>query len=117
MLVPESTLIQEQKILVEGQETEIEFHPSVRKYYVELQPPTLTDPSPGSDPACYGVSRRMAGLLQKRCMFRWKCMREIPALLRHSDWKVTGTIALVPGVTVLSISRRTTRQNVSMVLQ
>ena len=24
-------------------------------------------------------------------------MREIPALLRHSDWKVTGTIALVPG--------------------
>ena len=24
-------------------------------------------------------------------------MREIPTLLRHSDWKVTGTIALVPG--------------------
>ncbi len=46
VLVPESTLIQEQKILVEGRDDEIEFHPSVRKYYVELQPPTLTDPSP-----------------------------------------------------------------------
>ena len=24
-------------------------------------------------------------------------LREIPAILRHSEWKVTGTIALVPG--------------------
>ena len=67
VLVPESTLIQEQKILVAGRDTEIEFHPSVRKYYIELQPPTLTDPSPDL-PGFYGVSRRVAGLLRKRSM-------------------------------------------------
>ncbi|HUW86328.1 MAG TPA: 2Fe-2S iron-sulfur cluster-binding protein, partial [Methanoregula sp.] len=38
VLIPESTLIQEQKILVEGRDTQIELHPSVRKYYVELDP-------------------------------------------------------------------------------
>ena len=42
--IPELTLIQEQKILVQGQETGIDFLPSVRKYYVELHPPSLSDP-------------------------------------------------------------------------
>ena len=54
VVVPEHTLIQEQKILVEGLEQAIDFRPSVKKYYVELQPPTLSDPSPESVPASLG---------------------------------------------------------------
>jgi len=96
VLVPESTLIQEQKILVTGRDTEIEFHPSVRKYYVELQPPTLTDPSPDLTRLLWGI-QKSGGPVAEKIYVPLEVMREIPTLLRNSDWKVTGTIALVPG--------------------
>jgi len=96
VLVPESTLIQEQKILVEGWEGEIELHPSVRKYFVELQPPTLTDPSPDLTRLLWGI-QKSGGPVAEKIYVPLEVMREIPTLLRHSDWKVTGTIALVPG--------------------
>jgi uncharacterized 2Fe-2S/4Fe-4S cluster protein (DUF4445 family) len=96
VLVPDSTLIQEQKILVEGRDEGIEFHPSVRKYYVELHPPTLTDPSPDLTRLLWGI-QRSGGPVAEKIYVPLEVMREIPGLLRHSDWKVTGTVALVPG--------------------
>ena len=96
VIIPESTLIQEQKILVNGIDTEIEFHPSVKKYYVELQPPTLADPSPDLSRLLWGIQKR-GGPVAEKMYAPLEVMREIPALFRHSDWKVTGTIALVPG--------------------
>jgi len=96
VLVPDSTLIQEQKILVAGMDTEIEFHPSVRKYYVELQPPTLTDPSPDLTRLLWGI-QKSGGPVAEKVYVPLEVLREIPTLLRHSAWKVTGTIALVPG--------------------
>ena len=96
VLIPESTLIQEQKILVEGRDDEIEFHPSVRKYYVELHPPTLTDPSPDLTRLLWGIQKK-GGPVAEKIYVPLEVMREIPTLLRHSEWKVTGTIALVPG--------------------
>ena len=94
--IPESTLIQEQKILVNGIDTEIEFHPSVKKYYVELQPPTLADPSPDLSRLLWGI-QKSGGPVAEKMYAPLEVMREIPAVLRHSDWRVTGTIALVPG--------------------
>ncbi|MDD1702157.1 MAG: 2Fe-2S iron-sulfur cluster-binding protein, partial [Methanoregula sp.] len=96
VMIPESTLIQEQKILMEGLDTEIEFHPSVKKYYVELQPPTLADPSPDLTRLLWGI-QKSGGPVAEKMYAPLEVMREIPALLRHSDWKVTGTIGLVPG--------------------
>lgn len=96
VFIPESTLIQEQKILIEGLETEIELHPSVRKYYVELEPPTLTNPSPDLSRLLWGIQKR-GGPVAEKMYAPLEMLREIPAMLRHSDWKVTGTIALVPG--------------------
>jgi len=96
VIIPDSTLIQEQKILIEGQETEIEFHPSVRKYYVELEPPTLADPSPDLSRLLWGI-QKSGGPVAEKMYAPLEMLREIPAMLRHSDWKVTGTIALVPG--------------------
>ena len=96
VLVPDSTLIQEQKILVDGRDEGIEFHPSVRKYYVELHPPTLTDPSPDLTRLLWGI-QRSGGPVAEKIYVPLEVMREIPGLLRHSDWKVTGTVALVPG--------------------
>jgi len=96
VIIPDSTLIQEQKILIEGLESEIEFHPSVRKYYVELEPPTLADPSPDLSRLLWGI-QKSGGPVAEKMYAPLEMLREIPAMLRHSDWKVTGTIALVPG--------------------
>ena len=96
VIIPDSTLIQEQKILIEGQESEIEFHPSVRKYYVELEPPSLADPSPDLSRLLWGI-QKSGGPVAEKMYAPLEMLREIPAMLRHSDWKVTGTIALVPG--------------------
>ncbi|MCX6683830.1 MAG: ASKHA domain-containing protein, partial [Methanoregula sp.] len=96
VFVPESTLIQEQKILIAGRDTGIELHPSVRKYYVELQPPTLTDPSPDLTRLLWGI-QKSGGPVAEKIYVPLEVLREIPSLLRHSNWRVTGTIALVPG--------------------
>ena len=96
VFIPESTLIQEQKILIDGQETAIEFHPSVRKYYVELQPPTISDPSPDLSRLLWGI-QKTGGPAAEKMYAPLEILRKIPAILRHSDWKATGTVALVPG--------------------
>ncbi len=98
VVIPESTLIQEQKILVEGQEQEIDFRPSVRKYYVELQPPSLSDPSPDLSRLLWGI-QKSGGPVAEKMYAPLEVLREIPSILRHSKWKVTGTIGLVPGGT------------------
>jgi uncharacterized 2Fe-2S/4Fe-4S cluster protein (DUF4445 family) len=96
VMVPESTLIQEQKILIEGQEKAIEFNPSVRKYYVELQPPTISDPSPDLSRLLWGIQKN-GGPAAEKMYVPLEVLREIPSIMRHSDWKATGTVALVPG--------------------
>nr|WP_320160903.1 ASKHA domain-containing protein [uncultured Methanoregula sp.] len=96
VVVPEHTLIQEQKILVEGLEQAIDFRPSVRKYYVELQPPTLSDPSPDLSRLLWGIQKN-GGPVAELMYAPLEMLRVIPGLLRHSEWKVTATIGLVPG--------------------
>jgi uncharacterized 2Fe-2S/4Fe-4S cluster protein (DUF4445 family) len=96
VLIPESTLIQEQKILIAGQDKPIDLRPSVKKYYVELQPPTLSDPSPDLSRLLWGI-QKTGGPVAEKMYAPLEVLREIPAILRHSEWKVTGTIALVPG--------------------
>ncbi|MCC7567861.1 MAG: 2Fe-2S iron-sulfur cluster binding domain-containing protein, partial [Methanoregulaceae archaeon] len=46
VFVPENSLIQEQKILIDARGIETEFNPAVWKYALELAPPSLEDPSP-----------------------------------------------------------------------
>lgn len=96
VMVPESTLIQEQKILIKGDEKPIDFRPSVRKYFVELQPPSLSDPSPDLSRLLWGI-QKSGGPDAEKMYAPLEVLREIPAILRHSDWKVTATLALVPG--------------------
>ena len=96
VIIPENTLIQEQKILVDGADKPIELRPSVKKYYVELQPPSLADPSPDLSRLLWGIQKG-GGPVAEKMYAPLEVLREIPGILRHSEWKVTGTIALVPG--------------------
>jgi len=96
VVVPESTLIQDQKILVDGHDIPIDLRPSVKKYFVELQPPTLSDPSPDLSRLLWGI-QKSGGPVAEKMYAPLEVLREIPGILRHSEWHVTGTIALVPG--------------------
>ncbi|MGB7788222.1 ASKHA domain-containing protein [Methanoregula sp.] len=96
VVIPEHTLIQEQKILIEGLDNKIDFRPSVKKYYVQLQPPSLSDPSPDLSRLLWGI-QKAGGPVAEKMYAPLEVLREIPGILRHSEWKVTGTIGLVPG--------------------
>ena len=96
VFVPDSTLIQEQKILTEGMPSDIEFIPSVKKYYVELSPPTLDDPQPDLSRLLWGIHKKN-GPSPEKVYAPLEVLQVIPERLRHGNWKVTATIALVPG--------------------
>ncbi|MDD1668317.1 MAG: ASKHA domain-containing protein [Methanomicrobiales archaeon] len=96
VLIPESTLIQEQKILIEGLGLETAFSPSVWKYALELQPPTLDDPSPDLTRLLWGIQKK-GGPVVEKIYAPLEVLHLIPRVLRESGWRVTGTVALVPG--------------------
>jgi uncharacterized 2Fe-2S/4Fe-4S cluster protein (DUF4445 family) len=94
--VPESSLVQEQKILIETSGAEIPFHPSVMKYFLELNPPSLTDTTPDITRLLEGVAV-MGGPAANKIYAPLEVLRSVPQLLRLGGWRVTGTVALVPG--------------------
>ena len=96
VFIPESSLIQEQKILMEHLEQEIGFFPAVWKYFLELTPPSLDDPSPDLSRLLWGINRK-GGPEDQKIYVPLEVIRGIPRMLRDSGWKVTATVALVPG--------------------
>ncbi len=96
IFIPESSLIQEQKILIESLGMETAFHPSVWKYYLELTPPTLEDPSPDLTRLVWAIQKR-GGPAAEKIYAPLEVLRSIPRVLRDSGWKVTATVELVPG--------------------
>jgi uncharacterized 2Fe-2S/4Fe-4S cluster protein (DUF4445 family) len=96
VLIPESTLIQEQKILIEALGLETTLSPSVWKYALELQPPTLDDPEPDLTRLLEGIQKR-GGPVVEKIYAPLEVLHLIPRILRESGWRVTGTVALVPG--------------------
>ncbi|MBP1928020.1 uncharacterized 2Fe-2S/4Fe-4S cluster protein (DUF4445 family) [Methanolinea mesophila] len=96
VLIPESSLIQEQQILIDTRGLTTGFSPSVWKYYVSLSPPTLEDPSPDLTRLLWGIEKQ-GGPKEGKIYVPLEVIRRIPRALRDSGWKVTGTVALVPG--------------------
>ncbi|HWQ63271.1 MAG TPA: ASKHA domain-containing protein [Methanospirillum sp.] len=95
IMVPERTLIQTQQILmnVMGQETLL--NPSIRKYYVQVQPPTLATPTSDLYRLLDAISN-LDGPTSKQVYVPLEILRVIPSMLRDSGWKVTATIARLP---------------------
>ncbi len=95
IMVPERTLIQTQQILmnVVGQETVL--NPSIRKYFVNVQPPTLATPTSDLYRLLDAVSGE-DGPSSKQVYVPLEILRVIPSMLRDSGWKVTVTIAKLP---------------------
>ena len=110
VMIPESSLIQQQKILMESLGIETPFQPSVWKYYVELSPPTLEDPSPDLTRLVWGVQKQ-GGPLAEKMYAPLDVLRGMPRVLRDSGWRVTATLALVPGgYRIIDIEKGDTRK-------
>lgn len=93
--VPEGSLIQEQKILIEGLDLTTAFRPSVFKYHVTLSAPTLEDPSPDLTRLVDAIHRER-GPEPTKIFAPLDVLRRIPEILRTADWDVTATVGLQP---------------------
>jgi uncharacterized 2Fe-2S/4Fe-4S cluster protein (DUF4445 family) len=97
ILVPERTLIQTQQILVGVVGAEIPFEPAIRKYCVQVDPPTLATPTSDLYRLLEAVVRK-GGPDSRQVYVPLGILRRIPAILRESGWKVTVTIARLPAM-------------------
>ena len=112
ILVPERTLIQTQQILMNVVGQEVEFNPSIWKYFIEVVPPTLENPS--SDLYRLLEAVKAAGGPESRQIYvPLKILRRIPSVLRKSGWSVTVTIAKLPaGYRMIEIEKGNTSDKV-----
>ena len=96
VFIPEESMVQDQKILIDIKGTPTELNPAVWKYYLNLSPPTLDDPSPDLTRLLWGIEKT-GGPKEGRVYAPLQVIRRIPRVLMDSGWKVTATVALVPG--------------------
>jgi len=71
--------------------------PSVVKYPLQLPPPSLDDPSPDLSRLLWGVEKK-GGPKAELVYAPLEIIRMVPSVLRESGWRVTATIAHIPGV-------------------
>ena len=90
LYVPPSSLNATQRAQIEGQESDVEFEPAVTTISLALSTPTLEDPR--SD------SRRLADACEEALgqqVSSWMdfaLLRELPHVLRESDWNVKASV-------------------------
>lgn len=87
--VPEESRSGGQIVRKAAGEVKVEIKPPVAKYYVELEKPTLQDPTGD-------LERLQKGLLENHGLeglsIDFMALRTLPLVLRQSDWKVTITL-------------------------
>ncbi|MEM4723921.1 MAG: 2Fe-2S iron-sulfur cluster-binding protein, partial [Candidatus Hadarchaeum sp.] len=86
--VPTESRLGAQKILVEGLEKELKFNPLIKKYFVELPQPTLSDPKPDLERILDGLKANNVDFVETD----YKILGELPEVLRKGNWKCTVTI-------------------------
>jgi uncharacterized 2Fe-2S/4Fe-4S cluster protein (DUF4445 family) len=100
--IPERSRVGRQRLQTEGFEVPVKPNPLVKKYFVELPPPTLKDPRP-DDLRLLDSLREQHGV--ENVDVHYELLAELPIILREAKWRVTATvwrdkiIALEPGDT------------------
>jgi uncharacterized 2Fe-2S/4Fe-4S cluster protein (DUF4445 family) len=95
IMVPERTLIQTQQILVHVVGQHAPLNPAIRKYSVQVSPPTLSKPTSDLYRLLEAIFHE-GGPDSKQVYVPIDLLRRIPAVLRDSGWRVTATIARLP---------------------
>jgi uncharacterized 2Fe-2S/4Fe-4S cluster protein (DUF4445 family) len=98
--VPEESRSDRQIVRKTATVRNIEIKPSIRKYLVELTPPTLENPRADWDRLASGTAVSI-GLVRSgepglpgpgELGIDSACMRDLPLVLRHANWRVTVSV-------------------------
>ncbi len=98
--VPEESRGNKQIVRKSATQREIEIHPSIRKYYVEMEPPSLAQPFADWERLASGIEHAMSLVrrgeehLPKAADFSidYTVLRTLVQTLREGEWKVTVTV-------------------------
>ncbi|MCR4420068.1 MAG: ASKHA domain-containing protein [Clostridia bacterium] len=88
--VPEKSRVAPQVILETGRERAFRLDPAVRKYYLELSPPTLRDPRDDCERLRDGLRAQYG--LGGELKIDYAALLSLPEALRRENWKVTVTV-------------------------
>ncbi|MFH2069141.1 MAG: ASKHA domain-containing protein [Candidatus Omnitrophota bacterium] len=91
VLVPPESRFFNLKILVSGLTRDIKVHTSIRKYYLQLQPPTIEDQRPDWERMKSAISTS-SGFKENDLTASIYLLRRLPAILRTSDFKITAVL-------------------------
>jgi uncharacterized 2Fe-2S/4Fe-4S cluster protein (DUF4445 family) len=87
--IPASSLSEEQKLQVSGQEREIKIDPVVKKYYLKLERATLKDVKADFNRIKDALKNTYDVSADK---IDFRVLGEMPKLLRENSWEITATI-------------------------
>lgn len=98
--VPEDSRADRQIVRKTAVVRSIELRPSIRKYLVEMNPPTLANPKADWDRLASGIATSIAlvrsgetGLPKPRDLtIDRRCLQRLPDVLRQSNWRVTVSV-------------------------
>ena len=100
VFVPEESRGNKQIIRKSATEREIEIKPSIRKYFVDMVPPTLEQPFADWERLSQGLEKSIALIRRgeenlpkaEDLSIDYHCLRGLGDILREGDWKVTVTV-------------------------
>ena len=87
--IPEYSRTGKQRLQVEGIKTTIELDPSVKKYYIEMEDPTLEDPRSDYDRI---IEKLYEKFRLENLKISFSVIKNISKVVRESEWKITVVI-------------------------
>jgi uncharacterized 2Fe-2S/4Fe-4S cluster protein (DUF4445 family) len=84
--IPASSLSEEQKLQVSGQEREVKIDPVIKKYYLKLERATLKDVKADFNRIKDGLKNNYGTVAEK---IDFQVLGEMPKLLRDNNWEIT----------------------------
>jgi uncharacterized 2Fe-2S/4Fe-4S cluster protein (DUF4445 family) len=90
LFVPEASRSGKQVVRKGAREVSVEFQPAVRKYFVQLNPPSLEDMGEGDRERLQNALREQYGL--SHLSVDYLLLKGIQETLRRGDWSVTATV-------------------------
>ena len=79
--IPEESIIQEISILQKGQRAPISLDPQIKKYYLQLKKPQISQPS--------SYLEMLESSFQKKLKVPLNVLRELPDIVEHNRYQVT----------------------------
>lgn len=89
--IPESSRTGKQRLQIEGIETQIKPEPSVKKFNIEIPPPTLEDPRSDYDRILEAVNKKLHISISDLNM-DFQLVKNLAKKLRESDWDCVVTL-------------------------